>query len=114
MTYYIEKNNKIVLFDTDRKKLEKTLKFMPQYDGLEIQETQRPIENFEFADTPQYLAHKQRQELENQVAALEAATGLIRPLREIILAGNIAVGTYVQEKVQEIETLCVDLRNGED
>ncbi|MCQ2410619.1 MAG: hypothetical protein MJ053_03790 [Elusimicrobiaceae bacterium] len=114
MTYYIELNNQIVLFDTNREKLESTLKFMPQYAGLEIKETQRPIENFEFADTPQYLAQKQHQKLENQVTALEAATGLIRPLREIILAGNIAVGTYVQEKVQEIETLCVGLRNGED
>lgn len=39
--YYIEdKNNKIVLFDNDYNKLQSTLKFQPQYAGLEIKEVQ--------------------------------------------------------------------------
>jgi len=37
--FYIEKYHKIVLFDTDMKRLENTLLFTPQYQGLEIKET---------------------------------------------------------------------------
>lgn len=59
--YYVEKDNKIVLYDEDREKLENTLALMPDYRDLEIQETERPIENFEFADTEEYK-QKQAQE----------------------------------------------------
>lgn len=41
--YYIEKDNKIALFDADKSKLTTTLKFMPQYSGLEIKETDKEI-----------------------------------------------------------------------
>lgn len=60
--YYVEENNKIVLFDEDKEKLQNTLLFTPQYKGLSIQETDRPIDNFEFADTEEYLAKKQEEE----------------------------------------------------
>lgn len=53
--YYIEKDNKILLFDEDKQKLQDTIGFMPQYKGLKILETERPIVNFEFADTPEYI-----------------------------------------------------------
>lgn len=36
--FYIEDNNKIVLFDKDKQKLQDTIAFMPQYEGLEIKE----------------------------------------------------------------------------
>ena len=68
--YYIEKDNKIVLFDTDKNKIQTTLKFMPQYEGLEIKETQRPIvlsdDNtiFLFADTQQYQQEQIQKEQE--------------------------------------------------
>lgn len=38
--YYIEQDNKIVLFNEDRQRLEYALSFIPQYKGLEIQETE--------------------------------------------------------------------------
>ena len=38
--FYIEQDDKIVLFDEDRQKLENTIPFMPQYKDLEIQETE--------------------------------------------------------------------------
>lgn len=38
--FYIEKYDKIVLFDEDKQKLIDTLAFMPQYAGLEILETE--------------------------------------------------------------------------
>lgn len=41
--YYIEKENKIVLFDTNKQKLISTLGFMPQYKGFEIQQTDKEI-----------------------------------------------------------------------
>ena len=53
--YYIEKDNKILLFDEDKQKLQDTIAFMPQYKGLKILETERPIINFEFADTTEYI-----------------------------------------------------------
>lgn len=110
MTYYIEQDSKIVLHDTDKKKFQTTLKFMPQYKGLEVKETERPIENGEFADTDEYIAKKERQNIENQVATKEAKTGLIRPLREIVLAENSGASDYVKSKAQEIEELAAQLR----
>ena len=38
--YYIRQNNKIVLFDEDKQKLQDTIAFMPQYEGLEIKEVE--------------------------------------------------------------------------
>ena len=58
--FYIEENDKIVLFDESYDKLVDTIKFMPQYQDLEIQETDRPIVDFEFADTEEWYT-KQRQ-----------------------------------------------------
>ena len=110
MTYYIEQNGQIKLHDTDRNRLVTTLKFTPQYKGLEIRETERPIENCEWADTEEYIAKKHKQEISNQVAQLEAQTGLIRALRETITSGQIPVSDYVSSKVQEIETLAGQLR----
>jgi hypothetical protein len=61
--YYIQQDDTIVIFDTDKAKLQTTLDFMPQYQGLEIQETERPIVlcddcgAFEFADTDEYTNH---------------------------------------------------------
>ena len=40
-TYYIEQEGQIKLHDTDRGRLVTTLKFTPQYKGLEIKETDR-------------------------------------------------------------------------
>lgn len=67
MMFYIEKDNKIVLFDENKEKLTNTLEFMPEYNGLEIKATDRPIENFQFADTEEYeaeQAEKKREELD--------------------------------------------------
>lgn len=56
--YYIEKDNKIVLFDSDRQKLKKTLTIMPELAGLEIKKSERPIVDFQFADTEEYITEK--------------------------------------------------------
>lgn len=111
MTYYItDADGQIKLHDTDRARIVKTLEFMPQFAGLELQETQRPIENCQWADTPEYIAKKQRQELEQQVASLEASTGLVRSIREFATVGGVEVSAYVQAKIAEIEALAEQLR----
>jgi hypothetical protein len=110
MTYYIEQDNKIVLHDTDMARLERTLKYMPQYATLTIKETQRPIENCEWADTPEYAEKKHKKELIEQVSNLEAQTGLTRSIRELVLAENSGASEFVKEKAQEIEVLAEELR----
>lgn len=60
--YYVEKENKIVLFDEDIEKIQNTLEFMRDMAGLEIKETDRPIVNFEFADTEEYAASQAKTE----------------------------------------------------
>lgn len=62
--YYVEQDGQIVLFDEDRQILEDTLEFTPQYAGLEIKVTDRPIVDFEWADTPEWEAEQARKERE--------------------------------------------------
>ena len=62
--FYIEKDNRIVLFDDNKEKLQNTLKFMPQYAGYEIKETERPIVDFQFADTEEYEQEQAQKEAE--------------------------------------------------
>ena len=54
MNYYIEKDNKIIFVDTDLQRLQNSI----IGQDLTILETERPIENFEFTDTPEYIAEK--------------------------------------------------------
>lgn len=42
--YYIEKDNKIVLADENKQRLLNTLKLTPQYQGLEVKESDSPVE----------------------------------------------------------------------
>ena len=74
INYYIEKDNQILLFDTDKTKIETTLKFTPQYVGLEILETERPIVDFKFADTEEYLSEVAQKESE-RIAMLHLTRG---------------------------------------
>ncbi len=60
--YYLEKDNQIILFEENIQKLKNTIKLMPQYAGLEIKETSRPIENFQFADTEEYETEQAQKE----------------------------------------------------
>lgn len=48
--------------------------------------------------------------LEEQVAKLEAETGLTRVMRELVLAENSGASEYVKGKAQEIEALATELR----
>ena len=77
--YYIEQDGQIVLYDEDRQVLENTLEFTPQYAGLEIKVTDRPIVDFEWADTPEWQ-EKQAQQERERIAKLSLTK------REVFLA----------------------------
>ena len=59
-----------------------------------------------------YAPNKPEPTTAEQVQALEAATGLTRAVRELVLADNSGVSDYVRAKAQEIEALANPLRGG--
>lgn len=66
--FYIQQDEKIVLFDEDKQKLQDTITFMPQYQGLEIKEVQEGyvIYNFELItveEKEEKEAQKERERL---------------------------------------------------
>ena len=52
--------------------------------------------------------------LEEQVAKLEAETGLTRVMREMVLAENSGASDYVKAKANEIEDLAKQLRTTDE
>ena len=65
--YYIEKDNKILLFDEDKQKLQDTIAFMPQYQGLEIKEVEDGYVIYDFElMTVEEKEEKEAQEREEQ------------------------------------------------
>ena len=91
--YYIEQDNQIVLFDEDKQKLQNTIAFMPQYKGLEIKETERPIVDFQFTDTPEY-AQEQAQKEAARIAMLNLTRGDV--FRGLLLAKGITKNQIAQ------------------
>lgn len=89
--YYIEKDNKIVLFDEDKQKLQNTIAFMPQYEGLEIKEVEEGYVIYDFElmtvkEMEEKQAQKERERLDNLkmtrgdvFEALILAKGLTKP-----------------------------------
>lgn len=69
--FYIQQNEKIILFDENLERLKNTIAFMPQYEGLEILETEREIielnNEFVFADEVEIeLAEARKEEFLKQ------------------------------------------------
>lgn len=46
--FYIQQDDKIVLFNEDKQKLQNTIAFMPQYEGLEIKEVEEGYTIYDF------------------------------------------------------------------
>ena len=79
--YYIEKDNKILLFDEDKQRLQNTIAFMPQYEGLEIKEVQKGYVVYDFKlmtveemNEQLLLEGKNKKHEENQKALDKART----------------------------------------
>ena len=61
-----------------------------------------------------YAPAKPEPTIEEQVAKLEAETGLTRIMREMVLAENSGASDYVKAKANEIEELAKELRVTEE
>ena len=61
-----------------------------------------------------YAPAKPEPTIEEQVAKLEAETGLTRVMREMVLSENSGASDYVKAKAQEIEDLAKQLRATEE
>ena len=61
-----------------------------------------------------YAPAKPEPTIEEQVAKLEAETGLTRVMREMVLAENSGASDYVKAKANEIEELAKQLRTTEE
>ncbi|MBR3632127.1 MAG: hypothetical protein IKN49_03575 [Elusimicrobiaceae bacterium] len=112
MTYYIEHENKIVLFDTDKSKLQQTLLFMPQYQGKEIKETERPIADFEFADSSEYIVQQAASEKAARVQELQAQLEELdlKSLRALRAVGTGQDTPEDHERLAQLEAQAVALR----
>lgn len=99
-------NNKIVLVANTKEELENT----PCMSFDEIKETQ---ENY-FLYNGEYVTEIPTPTTAEQVAKLEAETGLTRVMREMVLAENSGASDYVKAKANEIEDLAKQLRITEE
>ena len=69
--FYIQQDDKIALFDEDKQKLQDTIAFMPQYEGLEIKETQEGYVIYDFEImTVEEMEEKQVQKERERIALL--------------------------------------------
>ncbi len=103
--YYIEQNGKILTANTDKKAVQNTLLFMPNSEGLEVKETERPIvlsddcSEFIWADTAEYLSEElaKAKELKTQEATDKAYSFEEKDALITVNATNLktrASGTY--------------------
>lgn len=113
--FYIQQDNKIVLFDEDKQKLQNTILFMPQYQGLEIKEVQEGyvIYNSELM-TVEEMEEKQTQKERERLnhltcTALDIAT-LIKTLG--LTDTEILQFLNVNPSIQLQLTLCKDVYCG--
>lgn len=88
--YYLEQEGAIVLHDTDEQRLRNSLSFMPQYQGLEVLESETPIDSvdnkFYFIDDPEYIAKKKAEE-DEKISQLHMTRGDL--FEALILAKGI-------------------------
>lgn len=85
MNYYIKKDNKIILFDTNKETLKNTLDFMPQYEGLEIKEVEEGYVIYDFElMTVEEMEAKEAQKEREKLNLLSMTRGDM--LEAIILA----------------------------
>ena len=99
-------NNKIVLVADTKEELENA----PCMVFDEIVETDK---NY-FLHNGEYVTEIPEPTIEEQVAKLEAETGLTRVMREMVLAENSGASDYVKAKANEIEDLAKQLRTTEE
>lgn len=110
--FYIQQENKIVLFDENLAQLQNTLLFMPQYQGLDVLETDREIitlkDEFVFKDEVQEeLAELERQRI-NKLTCTKRVFALM--LQELgVTYSQLKELIATNEQAQLEWDLCVEL-----
>ena len=113
--FYIQQDDKIVLFDEDKQKLQDTITFMPQYEGLEIKEVRKGyvIYNSELMTVEEMEAKEAQKERERlnhlTCTALDIAT-LIKTLG--LTDTEILQFLNANPSIQLQLTLCKDVYCG--
>lgn len=113
--YYLQQNEKIVLFDEDKQKLQDTIAFMPQYQGLEIKEVEEGCVIYDFElmtieEMEAKEAQKERERLNHLTCtALDIAT-LIKTLG--LTDAEILQFLNANPSIQLQLTLCKDVYCG--
>lgn len=103
--FYILENENIVLFDSDKEKLENTIAFMPQYEGLEVLETQDEIVELEGKfyfkkDVEAELEQKERE----RIAMLSLTRGDV--FRGLLMAKQVT-RQQIRAMIENNETLTI-------
>lgn len=92
MNYYVVQNKEIALFDTDKKRIETTLKFKPELADAKIHQTTKEIVEldgkFVFADEHQEEIDAQK-ELEEQQKAYDENQEAINALKDDLLTATL-------------------------
>ena len=98
--FYIQQDNKIVLFDEDLQKLKDTISFMPQYEGLEIKEVEEGYVIYDFElitkeekDRRETILQneKRNSEINQKISELEQMA-----ISDVLLGNQENVNTYNQ------------------
>lgn len=101
--FYIEDNNKIILFDEDKQKLQNTISFMPQYEGLEIKEVEEGYVIYDFElMTVEEMEAKQAQKEREKIAMLSLTRGDV--FRGLLQAKQVT-RVQIRSMIENNETL---------
>ena len=96
--FYVENDNKILLFDEDKQKLQDTILFMPQFQGLEIKEVEEGYVIYDFElmtveEKEEKEVQKERehrnQEIDNKIKELYGMAST-----EMVKGNDLNVETY--------------------
>ena len=97
--FYIEKDDKIVLFDEDKQRLQNTIAFMPQYEDLEIKEVQEGYVIYDFeVMTVEEMEAKQAQKERERLNNLSMTRGDV--FEALILAkglGKVQIRSMIEQ-----------------
>jgi len=111
MYYYIKDADKVVLVDQDKQRLQTSLRFMPQYTGIEIYESENPVEAYR----PPLTADEEKAKLKSYLSNTDYITNKIvesgLSLADFLaVEGNekytdmLAQREAARQKINELET----------
>ena len=113
--FYIQQDNKIVLSDEDKRKLQDTIAIMPQYEGLPIQETQEGYVIYDFElMTVEEMTEKEAQKEQDKINHLTmTALDFVNYIKKAGVSDEIIL-QYLQANpsVQLQLTLCQNVYCG--